>query len=226
MLTHTRNILRFSSLSRQSKNVFSSLGKSFSSVNASADFNYEVDVNTVVEQKQFSTVDLFENVFATQNSNNIYQAREGAVFDVSASDLKKYFPEGLAGEMDEEFEFVDSASWMIRDSSKLLCRILDEFVSTKGEKLGSLTIPKSIVTNVSIPTLTDRSEWDSAKISVKHFGTELSVSAETLSDNQTIAGEGSLVDSCINNLRQLTSEFPKNIIVTGTACYESMSFRI
>jgi hypothetical protein len=221
MLTSSRYVIRravmLGAIPRHSKNIFPKYSKFFSSVPLidTEDFKYEEETDDQEERKVFSTTDLFENVFATQNSNNLMQGREGAVYDVSEQDLAKYFPEGLAGEMDDENDLIEGASWMIRDSSKLLIRLLDEFVATKGEKLGALTIPKSIVSTVCIPTLTDRPEWEKSVISVKHFGKELTIPAETLSDNVTVAGEGSLVDNCINNLRQLTPDFPKNIMITG-----------
>jgi hypothetical protein len=221
MLANSRNAIRravmLSSLQRHSKNILPKYSKHFSSVPLidTDDFNYEEVTDSQEVRKEFSTTDLFENVFAMQKSNNLFQGREGAVYDVSEQDLKKYFPEGLAGEMDDENDLIEGASWMIRDSSKLLIRLIDEFIATKGEKLGALTIPKSIVSAVSIPTLTDRPEWDKSVISIKHFGKELTSPAEASLDNVTVAGEGSLVDSCINNLRQLTLDFPKNVIITG-----------
>ena len=141
----------------------------------------------------------FESTFYASKASDIYTAQEGGYVDLDAKDLKQFFPEGLAGEMDAEFEYSGRKSWMIRDSAKLLCRLVDDFDANRrrrgessgsGGSGGSTSGSSSSGSNsysssnssiggqavykaVSLPSLTDRPEWASASMSVSHFGSEL-----------------------------------------------------
>jgi len=175
----------------------------------------------------------FDKTFhvAASKAGNIYAVQEGGYVDLDAKELETYMPEGLAGEMDTEFEFSGRQTWMIRDSSKLLCRILDEFRGGAG--VPGLSVHKKVV----LPHLTDRPEWKSSSLSVKWFGQELmpppletiastskgkgkgrrtamntaiasSSSSSSSSSEATsiVSGEGSVVEKVMSELKGLASK--------------------
>jgi hypothetical protein len=168
---------------------------------------------------------------ATSKSGNIYAVQEGGYVDLDAKELETYMPEGLAGEMDTEFEFSGRQTWMIRDPSKLLCRILDEFRGGAG--VPALSVHKKVV----LPHLTDRPEWKNSSLSVKWFGQELmpppletiastskgkgkgrrtamntaiasssSSSSSSSEATSTVSGEGSVVEKVLSELKDLASK--------------------
>ncbi len=171
------------------------------------------------ENGGFSTSELFENVFLAKNIRNIQEARVGAFIDVDANELTKHFPEGLAGDLTDEFDFSANASWMVRDSSKILCRILDEFVVGKGKSINDIEFPKNMVSTVKLPGLTDRPEWPSAALSVRHFGKELTKPIVEEGELEVTSGAGSVVETCLSQLKESTAELPRSIILTGTALF-------
>ncbi len=62
-------------------------------------------------------------------------ASTGQYVQVTNADMQK-IPEGMSGEIADEFEVNsfegEEKYWMIRDSSKLCCQILDEFKAKKN----------------------------------------------------------------------------------------------
>ena len=65
---------------------------------------------------------------------------------------------------------------MIRDSTKLLCRIMEEFENTSKRNRGEFEFtPKrtGIATPVNLPGLTDRKEWPDATLKAFYYGAEL-----------------------------------------------------
>lgn len=215
----------------------------------------------------------FESTFHASKASDIYTVQEGGYVDLEAKDIKQYFPEGLAGEMDAEFEYSGRKSWMIRDSAKLLCRLVDDFDANRrrrGESSGSgsgsinggsssgsissssnssssgsssisssSTGGQAVYKAVSLPSLTDRPEWASASMSVSHFGSELMPApADTIANPSRLRrtgtgnvggvvqaspvmavarGEGSLVDKCLQRLREVSGSdaVPAKIMLTG-----------
>ena len=47
----------------------------------------------------------FGETFEASRVRNIHDVKEGGYVEISQKDMDMYLPEGLAGEMDEEFEF-------------------------------------------------------------------------------------------------------------------------
>lgn len=107
---------------------------------------------------------------------SIYNYREGGYSKIEKAWLESYFPEGLAGEMQKEFECSGTRSWMIRLNSKILCRILDEY---ELNSTGSSSIPINqdrgapASACVEIPGLTDRPPLRSTMPSATIYGKEL-----------------------------------------------------
>ena len=114
----------------------------------------------------------FEAFHVQNKKSDVYAVQEGGYVDLEPKELDQFFPEGLAGEMDAEFEFSGRKSWMVRDSSKLLCRILDEFAS-KGKQGAKQAQQPAVHKGVVVPSLTDRPEWVNSSMRVQYFGQEL-----------------------------------------------------
>ena len=182
--------------------------------------------------------------FHVQNKKgDIYSVQEGGYVDLEPKELDQYFPEGLAGEMEAEFEFSGRQSWMVRDSSKLLCRILDEFKakSAGGGGGGGGASGPVIHKAITLPSLTDRPEWVGSTMRVQYFGKDLlSPPQETIAmpkskktkrtamsnsgvknpkqaDLSVVSGEGSTVDACLAKLKAAsgTDIMPGKIMLVG-----------
>lgn len=134
------------------------------------------------DEKETAVPFKFNSFYAGSSESNIYGVQEGGYVDIDEKDIEKYLPEGLAGEMSEEFEFSGRKSWMIRDTAKLLCRLVDQFETAKGIKprgtnASTQAQPQEqrvgLRKAVSLPTLTDRPEWPDARLRVHYFGSDL-----------------------------------------------------
>ena len=108
---------------------------------------------------------------------------EGGYIDISKDDLEKYLPEGLAGEGNEEMQFATANKWMVREAGKLLCTIVDKYPKKSINNSVTDATTTTTVNNtpklrfripIDIPGLTNRPEWDSAKLKIQHFGKDLS----------------------------------------------------
>lgn len=65
---------------------------------------------------------------------------------------------------------------MVRDSTKLLCRIMEEFENTSKRNRGEFEFtPKrvGVASPVHLPGLTDRKEWPDATLKAFYYGAEL-----------------------------------------------------
>lgn len=140
-------------------------------------------------------------------------AQEGAYVDISQDDITKFFPEGMAGDAKAEFECSQRSSWMIRDTSKLLCRLLDEFRPSTGK---SISNKQTVQTPINVPELTDRPEWDKAQIRVLRYGAELPRAAPYTEVGLRITdGPGSVVDTYMNQVKDGRYPYPNKIMLTG-----------
>ena len=160
-----KNILKlkhnkYFSTSFMDASVFDDIRK----VNRNEELHYE---------SRFSIKEYFDN-FELDNFDHIPYAPTGSYMTLNDDDISTYFPEGLAGELNEEFEMTNEKKWMIRDPTKLVCRLIDNFEYykkiTNHERNDKIIQSNRII----IPTLTDNlKEWNDAVISVKHYGEEL-----------------------------------------------------
>eukprot|EP01035_Chromulina_nebulosa_P025215 gene25215-32904_t len=143
-------------------------------------------------------------------NNNVFERCEGDYVELDPNDIKKYLPEGLAGDAADEFDFSSQKCWMIRNSSKVLFRLLDSF----AQEVDVNSINKNVVPRVSVAGLTDRPEWTLAKVSVMNYGKELlKETAET--SLEVTQGEGSVVDDVIPGISSAIKNGAKNIMITG-----------
>jgi len=146
------------------------------------------------------------------SSKDIHDAQEGGYANIDDSDINKYFPEGFAGEIEEEFNFTNNKSWMIRSASKLLCRIIEDF-----EDSNNLPSP-GLCSKITYPNLTDRKEWSTSLLRVRHYGTDLInvTSANTISNELVITkGKGSIQEMCLDEIRKVSKDSMRKIMLTG-----------
>jgi hypothetical protein len=171
----------------------------------------------------------FTEIFDASSTKDIHDIQEGGYVQLSEEDKDKYLPEGLAGEMSEEFEFSGRESWMVRDGAKLLCRILENYEASKSKFDVSKNKTPGYRTKVNLEGLTDRSEWSDSKMKVLYYGKEIDNSSSASSSLPTDAGDdekleivkgtGSKVENVLDNLSTICTadnkEFPSKIVLTG-----------
>ena len=152
--------------------------------------------------------------FERREGTSDYIAQEGAYVDLHEGDLLRYFPEGLAGEANEEFGHSSRTAWMIRDCGKLLCRLLDEYSADKANT--PIFSKTSVQTPVKVGQLTDRPEWVKSQIRVKRFGRDL-YRATPINDvgMQITNGPGSVVDEYLKQIKDKKFPFPTKIMLSG-----------
>lgn len=134
-------------------------------------------------------------------------------------------PEGLAGEMTEEFQMPvldERKRWMIRDSGKLLCQLLDQH---KEPTAGSKKANRHKYDHVEFPGLTDRPEWIDAVMRVDCYGeTVLDVpkNSKKASGVRSVApiGETDVVSIVMNGIADVAPRvsegaLPKQVLLTG-----------
>ena len=152
--------------------------------------------------------------FKKKDAMSEFIVQEGGYIDLNEEELKSFFPEGLAGEANEEFEYSSRTAWMIRDSGKLLCRLLDEYSALKSNT--PVFSKTSVQTPVKLPQLTDRPEWAKSQIRVKRFGRDLSRAIPINDVGMRITnGPGSIVDEFIKQIKDPKFAFPAKIMLSG-----------
>lgn len=123
--------------------------------------------------RQLSTVAAFENVKLPQKTDY-----------VELPTAKGLMPEGLAGDMEEEFSMTRKRSWMIRDVSRVLCAFLDDFPVKNSKTPSDKVIPplpdiavksgsSDLWHDKSYPGYSDRPEWRGSLTSAKLYGAEI-----------------------------------------------------
>lgn len=153
---------------------------------------------------------------AIGNTTNFYGAREGEYIEVSNDEIAKYLPEGLAGETKDEFDLTRQNQWMVRSSSKIMCRLLDRFAEISAGKVRQ-TLPKNVNAKVVVSGLTDKSEWDAALPSIQTYSKEIMNYQNTLeSDIETSQGEGSVVEETLAACEEVLTSPSRSIMLMGT----------
>lgn len=96
-------------------------------------------------------------------------------FDID-NDHGKILRSVLKINLKQNFHSFFRMSWMVRDSTKLLCRIMEEFENTSKRNRGDFEFtPKrvGVASPVHLPGLTDRKEWPDATLKAFYYGAEL-----------------------------------------------------
>jgi hypothetical protein len=85
-------------------------------------------------------------------------------------------PEGFAGDMNEDIEITGKESWMIRDSSRVLCSIIDAFpAKNKVSSSTEVIAPEgsSKWRNLDLDGYSNRPEWRSCVLNGQVYGTNV-----------------------------------------------------
>jgi hypothetical protein len=160
---------------------------------------------------------------------DLLNAPTGAYVSVSPSDIEKYFPEGLAGEAAEEFEITQSNQWMVRDSGKFVCHLIDEYSIRKSNAAPVYKDMETEQIGAWYPGLTDRPEWYSTVMSVEYNGEELikkkKPSLKAAGNMQVDRQRGDVVGNFLEKFKNGdVPEIPDRIMLVGTYC--KMSFLV
>lgn len=183
----------------------------------------------------------YAEYFYSPSNQNAYDIRSGSYMDVDEKDILRYFPEGLAGETDEEFQYSNKKRWMIRDSTKVLFRIIEETEkrlkydpqealdkNVKKSKAPSDLLsadpvaapPKvegvGLHSAVRIPRLEGQAEWPDSQLRVSYFGQDLfptdEVSSEEMGGFVKTKGPGSPLEQTIDALNAAAKKDKKESI--------------
>jgi len=160
-----------------------------------------------------STLLDFSSFFAG-DAKSIYSIQEGGYVDINMAEIKKILPEGLAGDAMEEFKFSGRTSWMIRDTGKLLCRLIDDYHKERQSLISGESV-KSFSLSPTVPGLTDRAEWANSIMRVRSYGVDMFDRTIDRRPNglSILDGEGSVIQECSMNIKKHGS--PQKILLTG-----------
>jgi hypothetical protein len=156
----------------------------------------------------------------TARCKDIYFTQEGAYQNISKEEMDKYLPEGACGEMDKEFEASGSLSWMIRDSTKLVYRIIDEFKNRNGE---SIVPRRGLRETIKIPYFTDMQvKWPGSYMEVFSYSNR---NLATVQDpikkgkkdwQKIVRGPDSAVEKCLASIKEKNkNSIPNKVLLTG-----------
>jgi hypothetical protein len=140
--------LRLVNRSHKSIFQFSSQASSLNNIPSDVLKYKESDLVTNEEALQFKKY--FRSHFLKEKCDNIQVVRTGTFIPLSSEDLKNSLPEGVPTSVSEEFEHTGKQMWMVRESTKLLCKLIDESEKTLVRK-SSTEIP----TTIEIPATTE-----------------------------------------------------------------------
>ncbi len=195
----------------------------------------------------------FEKDFMMSSPKSMYTVPEGGFVAVDAAELERYLPEGMSSKAEEGLNVgvtgtgaasqkgqqqAERRVWMVRESSKMLCRLVDEYdVHLQGRseaiKAASSVRVSEIAhqRRVHVPQLTDREEWADNVLKVTRYGADLvNASVEPLQGKTNYVRvhqkEDCAVDSAVDGIRaamRAESErfpdreisFPDKVMLTG-----------
>jgi hypothetical protein len=167
-----------------------------------------------------------KNNFVVSDTESIHSVKEGGYLELDEAELKKYLPDCITGEVLQEFEFSERKAWMIRDSTKLLCRLIEEFeyIHPKGAKErdeDSSVQPQTVSARPHLPGLTDRPERTDSVLQVYLHGNKISDEKRgSIGNYEITSGQGSLVESSVERILKGDEfngpVFPRQIMVTGS----------
>jgi hypothetical protein len=123
----------------------------------------------------------------------------------------------------QEFDFSEVQAWMVRDTTKVLCRLIEEYeVSKNGSFAEDRPAPKQNTSSKPhLPGLNDRPERPDALLEAYRYGHKISVNKRpTVGGFDIVGGSGSLVEGCIDAMKKGDSfngnKIPNQVLVTGS----------
>lgn len=149
----------------------------------------------------------FQSQFLGPDEASISEINSACFQRVSQDKVKKLLP---------EIQFKDNGSsgdnssnyWMIRDSSKTLCHLLDhsrQFLSPSIETV-ERKAPSNALPPIDIPRFSNGKEWSVAQPRYYRYGKDLTKTTES-SDSSAL--NSSIIESEFNE------NFPDKIVITG-----------
>jgi len=208
---------------------------------ASSNNNDTVQNSAPIHDSRYYEKYTFEKDFLAPSSKNIYAVPEGGFVEVDPVQLDKFLPEGMCGPVEDGLELNNPTKkgkpvWMIREGTKLLCRVIDEYdahlyhkskSSEKEPVIHEVVHPR----RVHVPQLTDKDEWSDNVIKVTRYGKDLvNASTEKLQGKTNFVRihkqEDCVVDTCVEQIKHeikveatktgnTALEFPGKVMVTG-----------
>ena len=153
---------------------------------------------------------------------DLHSVRPGGYTDITRSEIAEYLPEGFAGDTAAEFTFSGRSTWMIRDVSKLLLGLLQQFERTTNVRSSESTESRQrarFSDDAEVQGLTDRPERLDAIMRVQLRGTDLvnTIPSENPKRQalRVVKDNGSVVDKCLDAITA-DGGFPSKILLTGS----------
>lgn len=194
MLNHSRKL---PVLFQRSVRLFSTLNAKLTHLNLKSTTEEACDDGQALMQ-------LHQDYFSSSDSSQLYNLRSGTYVQVPEDIGSKFVPEGLGGEIDDEFKFAHKKMWMIRDTTKIICRILDDH-KNKTDTISSSSLEPQGFSPVQF---CGKPEWDSAKLQISVNGKNLLKESDKVSSTNF-----NLADSCFKTLK--SEGIPNKIMLTG-----------
>lgn len=186
------------------------------------------------QEGTLSVTDLHTSKFSYKGSQSsaLTSAPTATYVTVTDEDFKR-IPEGFCGELDTEFHFVfgDERKWMVRDSTKVVCRMLDNFKHRKLDQIGGDgPIHTSSRVDVNYTGLTDRPEWHDSVMNIECFGhslLSLPKNSVKASGSRNIEYKGSdLVADYMESINEIVAKdetIPEKVMIAGKLLSPSFS---
>lgn len=172
-------------------------------------FSTSQDILEESTEPSFSIGQLYNHHFFADKVKSVYDVAPGGYVSCDEKELIKYLPEGLAGEIEKDFELTNKKEWMIRESTKVICTILDEFQSKSKAK------KDSFITTMSVPNLTDRAEFPDAFLRIKSFNNDLLPLNPANSPTFPVSGPKSSAGTVAEYFKEKNGEMPDKIMIGG-----------
>lgn len=171
--------------------------------------------------------------FSSEGIPSIYDLRSGAYQRLSQDELTKFLPEGVAGETAAEFAFTKQNAWMIRDTTKVLCRLIEE---VEGRLTKPFSHPSTghqaqgLHSVIDMPRLTRRPEWEHAQLDISCYGQKVispnddlhksiaAASVQSASSSEAMIhskGPKSLLEKLVKKVGEREGGVPDKIMLTG-----------
>lgn len=169
---------------------------------------------------------------------DVHSVQEGTFLPVDMEQFDRYLPEGCSGPMEEALglggdtkkqaafrddEESENKVWMVRESTKLVCKLIDEHdARITGKKQDRKASSVRTRRSFHVPGLTDREEWPANTLKVTQYGRDLcNFSKETLQGKRNYVRltkrEESAVDTVMDKLKAAPADsaLPDKILLTG-----------